>query len=1592
MPTFAFFNGETASSTVAQRLSETIHAYKPLSLEQTTNIWGNTVHQKVHASQNPTSHVHASLADRTLTSALLSAKSLIPAIPHLYKFGQSGLVLHVSADEHSAAFSDFSQVMAVRQSGLALLSSSTVQEAYDLAILAHVVALRTNTPFLHFFDSKRVSHEWSRIELVDDKVLQTLIPTDVLEAYKTRPNPEDGSPNTTAYLKYKNKSRESVDIYGAVREAMLEFGKLTGRHYSPLEYVGHPEAEDVVVGLGAGAAVVEHTLKDKEAKKGLVKVRLYRPWSDADFLATIPRTVKRVAVLEPTKDHTATWNPLFLDVVAAYQTAQNDEVEIVSGTYGVDALDFTPAMVRAVLDSLAQPVVARRFNVNTLPLIAVKESFEGVEQVVFAGDEQAVQKYAKSKADTHKAVQLYTVQVGKATVSHLRFGNNGPLLPSLIEAASLVIVLDATVDFSKVLGEQALVAVVDQEVDSLLPSVKKAIATKRASIVVVSREVALAGDLSAFSKAAKIQVPSTWASLTDEPAQEVSAEESSHPVSQPVETPYIKMLDQVFQGRLEIANAVNSASIWAPNAQNPESSSPEFGYGKLLHTIQQRARLLDLVEKSLKDEALPTEAFKALSQWLLHAKAFKTQTNEAAETVVKTLQGVKSKVAQEILAQKEFLFVKSNWLIGSDSWSYDIGQSGVHHVITSGENINLLLVDTAPYSSIIEREQRKKDVGLYAMNFGNVYVASVALYSSYTGVLHALMEADAYKGPSIVLAYLPQLGSPIDTLKETKVAVDNGSWPLYRWNPTLEAEGKEPFTLDSQRIKKDLEKFLERENHFSQLVSRLPDISEALVSSLESDVQKRHEELKSKARQDYAKLLSGLGGANGPPLTVLFGSDNGNAEGVAKKIATRAKSRGLQVKWMALDDYSDVQELANETNVAIVVSTAGQGEFPSNARDFWKALNGLSGDVFADLKYAVFGLGDSHYWPRPEDAGFYNKPGKLIDAKLETLGATRLVDLGLGDDQDADGFETGFQAWQPDFWKSLGVKDIGAEDDVPKITDNQMKINSNYLRGTIKEDLADESTGTISETNMKLLKFHGSYGQDDRDLREERKRLGLEKAYGFMIRVRTPGGVSTPQQWLAMDELAGKYANGAIKMTTRQAFQLHGVLKKNLRSAIRGINQTLLSTLAACGDVNRNIMATAITEIPEIHGQIHAFSLELMHLLAPKTNAYHEIWLADELVAGHAVQDFEPIYGPSYLPRKFKIVIAVPPNNDVDIYAHDLGFIAIVDKQSKTVVGYNITVGGGMGMTHGNKKTYPRPASLIGYVSADKAARLAEAVVTTQRDYGDRVNRKHARLKYTIDDRGLDWFKGEVENRAGFKLEEAKPFEFKDNADRYGWTKGVGDKWHFCMFVENGKVKDWPDFPVRTGLRELAKWHKGKFILSPNQHLVIADVPEADLEKTKAHLAKYKMDNLKFSGLRLNAMACVALPTCGLAMAESERYLPTLVSHLESTIEEAGLHDDAITIRMTGCPNGCARPYLAELAFVGKAPGAYNVYLGGSHKGERLNKLYKESLREEEILAEVRPIIKRYALERNEGESFGDWVIRAGYVKKTITGLDFHDL
>ncbi len=559
-----------------------------------------------------------------------------------------------------------------------------------------------------------------------------------------------------------------------------------------------------------------------------------------------------------------------------------------------------------------------------------------------------------------------------------------------------------------------------------------------------------------------------------------------------------------------------------------------------------------------------------------------------------------------------------------------------------------------------------------------------------------------------------------------------------------------------------------------------------------------------------------------------------------------------------------------------------------------------------------------------------------------------------------------------------------------KLSKNEgLKQTSNYLRGSLAESLADPLSGTVPADDAQLTKFHGIYAQDDRDERKERRKKKLDKAYSFMIRVRVPGGVATPKQWLEMDRLADAYANGTLKLTTRQAFQFHGVLKGVLKKTIAEINAALLDTIAACGDVNRNVMCNPNPYQSAVHAEALGLSQAISDHLTPRTRAYHEIWLDEERVAGGEEEE-EPIYGKTYLPRKFKTVVAVPPSNDVDIFAHDLGFMAIVEDDK--IVGYNVTVGGGLGMTHGAAATYPRVADILGFCPPEQAVDVAEKVVLVQRDFGDRSNRAHARLKYTIADRGLDWFRGEVEKRLGYKLGEARPFEFHHTGDRYGWTEGADGKGHLTLFIQNGRVKDVPGFPMKTGLREIAKVHDGDFRLTANQNLIISGVSSEKRAQIEALVAEHGLDRgFESTGLRLNSMACVALPTCGLALAESERYLPDLVTEIESVIAELGLKEQPITIRMTGCPNGCARPYLAEIGLVGKAPGKYNLYLGAAFDGSRLNRLYKASVNDSEIADELRPILLRYAKERTEGETFGDFCIRAGIVPAWEGEGNYHE-
>lgn len=1083
-----------------------------------------------------------------------------------------------------------------------------------------------------------------------------------------------------------------------------------------------------------------------------------------------------------------------------------------------------------------------------------------------------------------------------------------------------------------------------------------------------------------------------------------------------LEQAYIKILQQINLTNLNILNEFQATNAGA-------ESNPDFGYGSFLYDQEQQENLIALVQKSVKANEFHTadnaKLIDLLSQWLVQIQETGEVENRFHVEIVDLLKtDTSTTIARELLALAKYFKTEKNWLIGSDAWSYDLGSSGVHNVITSGKNINMLIIDSEPYKEKSQEDKtingfRKKDVGLYAMNYGGCYVASVAIYSSYTQVLQAFIEAEKFNGPSIVLAYLPynsESDSTLSVLQETKKAVDSGYWPLYRYDPTLEKE-KDIFKLDSSNLRKQLADFLERENRLTMLAAKDPLLSRNLTATANTEAKTRQAKI---ADDSFAQLLQGL---SGPPLTIAFASDGGNAEAVAKKINRQALGRGLKSVVLQMDDLS-VEDLPTETNVVFVTSTSGQGEFPTNGKQFWDGVKNTTDLDLSGIRFSVFGLGDSQYWPRKEDKHYYNKPAKDLFAKLKLYGGVELADIGLGDDQDADGFATGFNEWIPKIWAALGVDNVEGVEEPKPITNEDMKLGSDYLRGTIVEGLQDQSTGAISAVDQQLTKFHGIYMQDDRDIRDERKAQGLEPAYSFMVRVRLPGGIATPKQYLKMDELADERGNGTLKLTTRATFQLHGVVKHDLKPAIRGMNSALMDTLAACGDVNRNVMVSALPHNAKIHGQVAEVGALISEFLLPRTTAYHEIWLQGEdegdkpgyaeawenrkegptkkktLVAGNVLTDIEPQYGVTYLPRKFKVVITVPPYNDVDVYAHDVGLIAIVEDNE--VIGFNVLAGGGMGSTHNNKKTYPRTGSMLGYVSKDQVHIACEKIMLVQRDFGDRTNRKHARLKYTIDDLGVEVFKSKVEDLLGYKFDAPKPFKIESNIDYFGWCKDELGYNHFTTFIENGRIEDTPELPQKTGLRKVAEFlgsgnRSGEFRLTGNQHILISNVSDEDLDEVKQLLAQYKLDNTDFSALRKSSAACVAFPTCGLAMAESERYLPVLITKLEEALEEYGLRHDSVVMRMTGCPNGCARPWVAEVALVGKAYGAYNLMLGGGHHGQRLNKIYRYSIKEDEILEILKNLFKRWSLERDEGEPFGDWCIRAGIIAETTEGKYFHD-
>ncbi|SMN20086.1 similar to Saccharomyces cerevisiae YJR137C MET5 Sulfite reductase beta subunit, involved in amino acid biosynthesis, transcription repressed by methionine [Maudiozyma saulgeensis] len=1092
--------------------------------------------------------------------------------------------------------------------------------------------------------------------------------------------------------------------------------------------------------------------------------------------------------------------------------------------------------------------------------------------------------------------------------------------------------------------------------------------------------------------------------------------------TQTLENAYFKVLHQLFASNLKILNEFNSDSI--------NANSPEYGFGYLLNFQEKRNELVNLIKNSL-DATLfgeiptteATELVELLSKWVDFQSNHDISLEQANDISAKIFgifqeysynQAIRSflDIAPTL---NDYLF-KSNWLIGSDSWSYDLGTSGVHQVLTSKQNVNMLIIDSEPFSSrknVINKY--KKNVGLYALNFHTVYVASVAVYSSYTQLLTSIIEAAKFNGPSIIIAYLPYSSmttTPIDILKESKIAVESGYWPLYRYDPSIENE-ENSFKLDSSNIRAELQEFLDRENKLTLLTKKYPSIEPCIEQSV-SDVIAGKRELKNAAALD--ELLNGLAG---PPLKIYYASDGGNASNVANRLSTRGVARGLKASVLSMEDII-IDDLSGENNIVLITSTAGQGEFPQDGKSFWEQLKSVGQLDLSNLKFSVFGLGDSQYWPRKEDIRYYNKPSKDLFSKLESLGATVLIPLGLGDDQDDDGYETGYQLWENQLWMALGVDNVAVDEEPKELTAEDVKLQSNFLRGTLAADLVNDTSGNITGENTQIAKFHGLYMQDDRDIRGTRKGQGLEPLYAFMARVRTPHGTATPEQWLLLDKLSNETGNGTIKLTNRATFQLHGVLKKDIKHTIRAMNSLLMDTLAGSGDVNRDVMISAVPENAKIHDQLVTIGKQISEYFLPKTTAYHEIWLEGiddrddnqnwssifenrpdgprkqkSMVSGHALVDIEPIYSPVYLPRKFKVNIAAPPYNDVDVWSSDVGLISIINPETKIIEGFNFLAGGGMGTTHNNNKTWPDTGKLLGFVTPNDVIKAIESVIIFQRDHGNRTNRKNARLRYTINTFGFDNFKSSVEERMGFKFQPARSYRIDSNIDKFGWVKDETGLNHFTAFIENGRVLDTVNMNQKTGLKKIAEVMKinnsGSFRLTGNQHVIISNIEDQHLQGIKILLKEFQLDNIQFSGLRLSSSSCVGLPTCGLAMAESERFFPIIVTEIESTLEEFGLRHDSIVLRITGCPNGCSRPWLAEVALIGKAPNIYNIMLGGGYSGNRLNKLYKSNIKDSDICEILKPLFKKWALEREDEEHFGDFLIRKDIIKETTEGKFIHE-
>ncbi|EKT0592613.1 assimilatory sulfite reductase (NADPH) hemoprotein subunit [Morganella morganii] len=558
-----------------------------------------------------------------------------------------------------------------------------------------------------------------------------------------------------------------------------------------------------------------------------------------------------------------------------------------------------------------------------------------------------------------------------------------------------------------------------------------------------------------------------------------------------------------------------------------------------------------------------------------------------------------------------------------------------------------------------------------------------------------------------------------------------------------------------------------------------------------------------------------------------------------------------------------------------------------------------------------------------------------------------------------------------------------------KLSDSErMKRDSNYLRGTIKEDLSNGLTGGFEGDNFLLIRFHGMYQQDDRDIRAERTEQKLEPRHAMMLRCRLPGGVITPEQWLKIDKFAAEQTlYGSIRITNRQTFQFHGILKGDVKPAHQMLHEAGLDSLATANDVNRNVLCTSNPVQSGLHREAYEWAKKISEHLLPRTRAYAEIWLDKEKVAA---TDEEPILGETYLPRKFKTSVVIPPLNDVDLHANDMNFVAI--EENGKLIGFNVLVGGGLAMTHGDTATFPRLASEFGFIPLKDTLAVAEAIVTTQRDWGNRTERKNAKTKYTLERVGVDTFKQETERRAGITFSPIRPYEFTLRGDQIGWLKGIDDQWHLTLFIENGRLIDLPGKPLKTGVAEIAGIHRGDFRLTANQNLIIAGIPEAEKSRIESLARAHGLISDNVTPLRENSMACVSFPTCPLAMAEAERFLPEFVTEVEKIMFSHGVGNEEIVLRVTGCPNGCGRAMLSEVGLVGKAPDRYNLHLGGNRTGTRIPRMYRENISSAVILSVLDELIGRWSQERAAGEDFGDYLIRAGVVKPVLnSAVDFYE-